>query len=174
MIFKRKASSDKRSGNVSFTVPCAIIRKNETLAMTGSGTLFDNWKKFIPLKMSAAPLWDVTLKVEEPFEYKFVILNQNGEEIWESGPNRRLAEAPTEGNFLEIRNVVPKFETRLCASTGSAGGAWRGAGTAIPVFSLRSESSFGVGEFKDLKSWLTGPRPPARASSSSCRSTTPR
>lgn len=151
VIFKRKASSDKRSGNVSFTVPCAIIRKNETLAMTGSGTLFDNWKKFIPLKMSAAPLWDVTLKVEEPFEYKFVILNQNGEEIWESGPNRRLAEAPTEGNFLEIRNVVPKFETRLCASTGSAGGAWRGAGTAIPVFSLRSESSFGIGEFKDLK-----------------------
>ncbi len=28
---------------------------------------------------------------------------------------------------------------------------WKGAGVAIPVFSLRSENSFGVGEFADLK-----------------------
>ena len=28
---------------------------------------------------------------------------------------------------------------------------WRGAGTAIPVFSLRTEEDFGVGEFYDLK-----------------------
>ena len=28
---------------------------------------------------------------------------------------------------------------------------WRGAGVAIPVFSLRSEKGFGVGEFQDLK-----------------------
>lgn len=31
------------------------------------------------------------------------------------------------------------------------GRAWRAAGTAVPVFSLRSEKSFGVGEFNDLK-----------------------
>lgn len=28
---------------------------------------------------------------------------------------------------------------------------WKGAGTAIPVFSLRSENGFGIGEFTDLK-----------------------
>ena len=28
---------------------------------------------------------------------------------------------------------------------------WRGAGVAVPVFSLRSEESFGIGEFRDLK-----------------------
>jgi 4-alpha-glucanotransferase len=28
---------------------------------------------------------------------------------------------------------------------------WKGAGVAIPVFSLRSKKSFGVGEFNDLK-----------------------
>ena len=27
---------------------------------------------------------------------------------------------------------------------------WKGAGMAIPVFSLRSEKSFGVGEFTDM------------------------
>ena len=30
-------------------------------------------------------------------------------------------------------------------------GVWKAAGTAIPVFSLRSENGFGVGEFNDLK-----------------------
>ncbi len=29
--------------------------------------------------------------------------------------------------------------------------AWKGAGIAIPVFSLKSEKSFGVGDFGDLK-----------------------
>ena len=28
---------------------------------------------------------------------------------------------------------------------------WRGAGTAVPVFSLRSEKDFGIGEFRDLR-----------------------
>ena len=31
------------------------------------------------------------------------------------------------------------------------GHMWKAAGTAVPVFSLRSEQSFGVGEFNDLK-----------------------
>ncbi len=77
VIFKRKQTSPKRSGNVAFTVPCARIRKNETLAITGSGKMFGDWKKFVQLKPTDAPLWDVTLNVKEPFEYKFVILDQN-------------------------------------------------------------------------------------------------
>jgi 4-alpha-glucanotransferase len=28
---------------------------------------------------------------------------------------------------------------------------WKGAGVAVPVFSLRTEESFGIGEFQDLK-----------------------
>src|SRR5205823_7978738 len=28
---------------------------------------------------------------------------------------------------------------------------WKGAGVAIPVFSLRSQNSFGIGEFADIK-----------------------
>ena len=30
-------------------------------------------------------------------------------------------------------------------------GKWRGAGVAVPVFSLRSDEGFGTGEFNDLK-----------------------
>ena len=36
-------------------------------------------------------------------------------------------------------------------AAGSKAHPWRGAGVAVPVFSLRSEESFGIGEFHDLK-----------------------
>lgn len=149
VIFRRpqaankRHTSPKRSGNVTFTVPCARIRKDETLAVTGSGPLFEDWKKFIPMTVGNAPLWQVSLDVEQPFEFKFVVIDsKTGEpKVWESGRNHSLAEIPAVGCSLEIRNVVPEFGVT----------PWRGAGTAIPVFSLRSETSFGVGEFNDLK-----------------------
>mgnify|MGYP004559152801 CR=1 FL=1 len=143
VIFKRKPASSKSSGNVTFTVPGARIRKEEVLAITGSGRLFDDWKKFVKLNPSGTPLWRVTLDVKEPFEYKFVALDAKtgSPRIWESGPNHLFAEVPAKDCLLEIRNIIPEFGTN----------PWRGAGTAVPVFSLRSETSFGVGEFKDLK-----------------------
>ncbi len=143
VIFKRRPFPVKRSGNVTFTVPCARIRRDETLAITGGGRMFDDWKKFVRLKPSDAPLWSVTLNVREQFEFKFVILDAKTGALkaWESGPNHLFAEVPAKGCLLEVRNMVPEFETKT----------WRGAGTAVPVFSLRSGTSFGVGEFKDLK-----------------------
>ena len=61
---------------------------------------------------------------------------------WEGGNNRRFdLKAATDGECLVVsglRFINPKSP-------------WRGAGVAIPVFSLRSESDFGVGEFLDLK-----------------------
>ena len=147
VIFGRQRQSTPsaagRHCNLTFTIPCAKVSKNETLAITGSGPLFDDWKRFIPMDPENAPFWNVSLNASEPFEYKFVILDAKtgGPKIWESGPNHLLAEIPAKGCRLDVRNVVPRFETA----------PWRGAGTAIPVFSLRGESSFGVGEFNDLK-----------------------
>ena len=166
VIFKRKQSSPRRSGNVAFTVPCARIRKDETLAITGSGKMFGDWKKFVQLKPTDAPLWSVTLNVKEPFEYKFVILDAKTgtPKIWESGTNHLFTEVPANCDLLEIRDIVPEFETV----------PWRGAGTAIPVFSLRSETSFGVGEFKDLKKLVDWAALTGQGIISSCRSTTPR
>ena len=111
--------------------------------MTGSGPLFDDWKKFIPLGYENPPYRTIFLNVAEPFEFKFVILDAKTEEpkLWESGPNHFLAEVPAKDSFLAILNLLPDFDRK----------PWRGAGTVIPIFSLRSEGSFGVGEFEDLK-----------------------
>ncbi len=132
------------NSNVSLVVPAAQVRGDEVLALAGSGGLFaEDWKWFIPFSNEGGGLWRVDLDVTEPFDYKIVILDAvSGEpKIWESGDNRRFDEIPAEGTFLEARDVVPAFGARH----------WRGAGTAVPVFSLRSEDSFGVGEFNDLK-----------------------
>ena len=60
---------------------------------------------------------------------------------YEDGPNRTLDDyvAP------EKQTIVNDGFARLPSTT------WKGAGVAIPVFSLRTEKSFGVGEFTDLK-----------------------
>ena len=60
---------------------------------------------------------------------------------YEDGANRVLRD----GVAADRHTVVNDGFARLPVEP------WRGAGVAVPVFSLRSEDSFGVGEFADLK-----------------------
>lgn len=145
VIFRRPAPvpEDPSSGNVRFVVASAQVHPDEVLAITGSGSLFDDWKKFYGLSASGFPCWTKEFEVEEPFAYKFVILDRGtlAPKRWEEGPDHLFAEVPDRNSLLVIKDLVPSFRQT----------PWRGAGTAIPVFSLRSEESFGVGEFSDLK-----------------------
>lgn len=143
VIFKRRRRASGGRGNVTFSVPCAFVRKEYALAITGSGFLFDEWKRFVPMCADGFPFWNVSLDAGGPFEFKFVILDlKTGKPVvWEAGPNHFFAGTLSHECRSVIRDVVPEFETA----------PWRGAGTAVPVFSLRSESGFGVGEFKDIR-----------------------
>ena len=143
VIFRRKTRQARRAGNLAMIVAASQVKCSETLAVTGSGPVFDDWKKFLPLSSANAPLWSIFIEAVEPFEYKFVILDSETKapKLWESGPNRRCYDVPSDGNLLVSREADPVFDRQ----------PWRGTGVAIPVFSLRSEDSFGVGEFKDLK-----------------------
>ena len=62
--------------------------------------------------------------------------------MWEQGANRSI-DVPQ----LELGEVVvyelPQAYFPIYP--------WKGAGTVVPIFSLRSEGSFGVGDFGDLK-----------------------
>ena len=99
VIFQNKPVETNVTGNVSFTLSYPDVRSGEVLAMTGSGPLFDDWKKFIPLGYENPPYRTIFLNVAEPFEFKFVILDAKTEEpkLWESGPNHFLAEVPAKG-----------------------------------------------------------------------------
>ncbi len=91
--------------------------------------------------------WVISLDVDHVpgvFEFKFLILNDDGTglPVWEEGPNRVLDYQEVEkGQVVVYELPRPQFTVF----------PWKAAGTVIPVFSLRSEGSFGVGDFGDLK-----------------------
>ena len=131
------------SGNLTLRVPAAEVRPGEAVGIVGSGKDLGEWKKVRLLSDAEFPWWSIRLDVKEPFSYKFVIADRRSGEIrlWENGTNHYFAEVPGAGVHVVDAAQVPVFPTL----------PWRGAGVAVPVFSLRTEDGFGVGEFNDIK-----------------------
>ncbi|MDE6295516.1 MAG: 4-alpha-glucanotransferase, partial [Muribaculaceae bacterium] len=113
------------------------------------GNILGNWDPQQALRLNDAhyPLWECnipTADVKIPFDYKFLILSKNGKEVrgWDESSNRIfgiIPGSPTERIVIDgIRFANPRKE-------------WKGAGTAIPVFSIRTNDDFGVGDFMDIK-----------------------
>ena len=141
--FRNPRTEDQPSGNVSFIVAAPEVRTDQSVGIVGTGKVLGNWDKVLLLSDALAPWWSTTLNLQEPVEYKFVIVDTKTKKIlvWEEGPNHFFAEVPPTGTKLVIADIQPRFNTV----------PWRGAGIAVPVFALRTEDSFGVGEFNDIK-----------------------
>ncbi len=138
-----------KADTIRFCVEAPMVEPNEVLAILGEGRDLGNWdpKQAVVMNDASFPLWEAYVsvnKTELPAEYKFVILDKKTKEVkgWEPGKNRVLTLKPERpGTIVEysgIRFDNPKEN-------------WKGAGTAIPVFSLRSENDFGIGDFMDIK-----------------------
>jgi len=129
--------------NAVLQVMAANIRPNETLALAGSSDQLGGWTKIIPFDDSQYPLWTLPLNVTEPFAYKVIVADKAtlAPVAWEEGENRWFGAVPEKGELIVEADIKACFSGRN----------WKGAGTAIPVFSLRTEDDFGVGEFYDLK-----------------------
>ncbi|MBR2857000.1 MAG: 4-alpha-glucanotransferase [Bacteroidales bacterium] len=145
-IFGRGTAGKVRTvkdANVVLSVQAANIRPNEVLALAGSGKSLGNWQKMHPFDDSAYPQWTLALNVDEVFEYKLVIADRKTLEplAWEDCGNRWFTDVPQKDEAVVDGTLQTCFHGRN----------WKGAGTAIPVFSLRSTEDFGVGEFYDLK-----------------------
>ena len=144
-IFGRGESKGTKAAGkgILIQVNAPVVRPDEVLAIAGSGKALENWSKVIPFDDSAFPMWTLALPAGEPFMYKLVIADRNTLEpkAWEDGENRVMSVIPAKDACYIESALEPRFYGRQ----------WKGAGTAIPVFSLRSEVDFGVGEFLDLK-----------------------
>ena len=106
--------------------------------------------KAIRMTEHASNEWVVGLDASQlpsnGFEFKFIVTGTKGTDmLWEEGSNRVL-EIPG----LEDGDVV-EYEL---AQAYFAIAPWRGAGVVVPIFSLRSEGSYGVGDFGDLKRFV--------------------
>ena len=122
------------------------LRNGERLALVGSSLYLGEWNcsKAIPMAEHESHEWVVSLDADllpDVVDYKFIILG-NDSVIWENCENRILVKPDMEiGEVVVIEVQQSWFSIPL----------WKGAGTVIPVFSLRSEGSFGVGDFGDLR-----------------------
>ena len=78
-----------------------------------------------------------------PVEYKYVVVDEQSHELlkWEEGDNRTIDTEVEDGQVL----VLHGGHLRLSEEP------WRAAGVVVPVFALRSEHSYGVGDFGDLR-----------------------
>ena len=132
-----------------FQLRAAAAPQEWQIALTGSLPELGSWDTSRPLLLenAAFPIWsaEVCLPWGLPFEYKYGWYHPL-EQRWldfETGENRQWHHW---GNGTKPDAVVLSDEY-----AHFPGPAWKGAGVAIPVFSLRSEQGLGVGEFADLK-----------------------
>ena len=155
----RALPAEVRSGEMLVSCQAPMIAPDEVMALSGGCDVLGNWDPAKSVVMSDAffPTWQAAVPLQglpEDFEFKFLVLKKADAErlsqpgfvptdvLWEGGPNRRFAQVPATRGECMVMAGMRFFNPKA---------PWRGAGVAIPVFSLRTEDDFGVGEFLDLK-----------------------
>ena len=137
------------SRTVRMKVRAPQLRRKEHLGIVGGEAYLGNWEawKALPMAEHEANEWVISLdadKLPQTFEFKFVVFDEKDEvaPIWENGMNRTVSLPELKASEVVVYELSQAYFPVY---------PWRGAGTVIPVFSLRSEGSFGVGDFGDLK-----------------------
>jgi 4-alpha-glucanotransferase len=146
---KTKAKDISTVKNIlRFTIPVSRVNSDQVIGIVGNNKKLGLWIKPVLMNCSNFPFWSVDIELEGfhyPIEYKYVIVDKKNGKLanWEDGNERSIFYIDTQDEkTIHIQNDVGFRYTS---------GKWRGAGVAVPVFSLRTEESFGVGEFNDLK-----------------------
>lgn len=124
------------------------LRSGSRLALVGEDNALGRWNPDDAISMVEHNYneWVADINVKEmkkeETEFKFIAFNEKGGVDWETGMNRQL-HAPTINDGEVVVTELDQAFFELCDE--------KLAGTLIPVFSLRSKGSFGVGDFGDLK-----------------------
>ena len=146
-LFRRpEHKAPKPKGNIRFALDAPQVLPSQGIGVIGSVPELGNWNPEQMLRLDDAcfPIWQagIAIKGVEHFEYKYVIYDlQSGHVLdMEYGENRHAWGIEKGKTYLindrHFRRTMPRF---------------RGAGVAVPVFSLRTEDGFGIGEFRDLR-----------------------
>ena len=155
-IKRRKISLAPLSDHIAtvrLKVRAPQLRGNECLMLVGKGHKLGDWdvKRGVTMYEHNYNEWvadlDASLLVDNRLEFKFVAVNvaDKDQVIWEDHDNRWVLLPDMSENGV----VVYELETALFPIHNI-----RCAGTLVPVFSLRSKDSFGVGDFGDLKKMI--------------------
>jgi 4-alpha-glucanotransferase len=129
-----------------FRVKAPLLSDNEAVCLIGSAAEMGAWSQETPkLMQRTGDWWTAELNLgegETSVSYKYAVYNtkKNIFVRFEGGENRVLFTPNAHASYVHHDGFV-----RLPNNN------WKGAGIAIPVFSLKSRGSFGIGEFADIK-----------------------
>ncbi len=133
--------------NHIFKIQAPLLEKNQVVCLIGSGQSLSNWNTDSPVLLSKENgYWTASLQLPNedlPLDYKYGVYDVSKKQFikYELGSNRRLREVI----HADQLTILHDGFVHLPNSN------WKGAGVSIPVFSLRSKDSFGIGEFSDIK-----------------------
>ena len=138
---------------VRLKVRAPQLRKGESLTIVGSDPLLGNWQPLQSLPMTRHHIneWIVDIDVEKlssrrlEFKFQTEYAPRNITLLWEQGENR-IIDLPEVSNGEVLVYELPQARFDIPDV--------RCAGTLVPVFSLRSKTSFGVGDFGDLRKMI--------------------
>ena len=142
------AKADPAAARVRFQLAAPRVASAQQVCVLGSDPALGNWDNTRPLLLSDAayPTWQAELALQSPtaeLRYKYGLWDAARQVVMEleAGDDRVLpAGTAAPGTLTALHDEGFRY----------AAGPWRGAGVALPVFSLRSEKGLGVGEFADL------------------------
>jgi len=130
-------------------VKSPLLTPTQTICLLGDTKHLRAWDAKDPILLSrkeGEDYFSVSLDLSKatfPISYKYGVYDvvKKSFVVFENGSNRMLVDAAGKDKLTIINDGF----TYLPNDT------WKGAGVAIPVFSLRSTNGLGVGEFADIK-----------------------
>ncbi|MBO9596177.1 MAG: 4-alpha-glucanotransferase [Niabella sp.] len=133
--------------NYIFMVKAPLLEAHQAVCLLGNTDALSNWNTAAPVLLQrTGAYWMVQLSIKPvplSLEYKYGIYDTRLQRLiaYEEKGNRVQDWPATENGTTVLQDGFIR-----CANH-----TWRGAGLAIPVFSLRTENGLGIGEFNDLK-----------------------
>lgn len=131
-----------------FKIEAPLYNPDWEIAIIGNTPSLGGWNydKAVRMVQTNAGIWEAAVEIPENniIEYKYSVFDNKLQKIIdvETGSNRS-AFPNSQKEVLQIMNDhYFRFKSQYM---------YHAAGVAVPVFSLRSENGFGVGEFSDLK-----------------------
>jgi 4-alpha-glucanotransferase len=152
VLLKDRESKLKQKADRNFThifkVQAPLLEKNQVVCLCGSGPYLKEWNPESPVLLSNEHGWytaKINLPRENfPLQYKYGVYDLKERKLigFEAGANRWLQGDAQENKLTIIHDGFVHVPNNT----------WKGAGVSIPVFSLKTKNSFGIGEFNDLRS----------------------
>ncbi|NCU03781.1 MAG: 4-alpha-glucanotransferase [Chitinophagaceae bacterium] len=149
LLPKCKEAKTRSYKNIThiFKVKAPLLKADEVMCIAGSNLTLKKWSKEEPVLMQCEGDWwtaRIDLSAESfPVAYKYGVFNikEKNFAAFEAGNNRILYDSYGRKKITILHDGFAQLPNDT----------WKAAGVAIPVFSLRTEKSFGVGEFTDIK-----------------------